>query len=659
MPLDNKKSELNLAPQPASVEGLVKAINTASKQLNLYGLQHPNSHAHIGSVTAAVSCFVQEFENGACIFSPDTVIVNNHCFEASSGSRELYLKLRARAVTSVAFLGSLTDDETTALLTFLETEPTEIRHAGGPCTWMRERGVTRIVFTESTYTTGVTDEDSDPSSQLEAAKGKMDRAVASAVEWLCRVRKSTDTADCPSLDEVLSDPEAAAKLITEAVNMLHAVSLRHGKPCTAEEVISRMQKLLGASDWDAATAQVRSAVVRLPKDMRPEVPGFTTRSDLLENITAEQANKTARLDEVESMVHRFLSAPDVLRDLDALLLEIEPLFGANQAGLMSSWREELKPSSVLQSSALTLHALMGWATTPPEFTRATSALAGLLPRALEVGDVTSAMQIMTALVECIKCGDGPEWRAAGARSALSSIDRAALCRAVRSAVASSRDGYVEAAAVVIDAAPEIGPLIVDLMVAPGAEPLQDPIHRSLTQAGESARDVLVRCLNEGSVAAREAALGVLIDLYGAAVSEEIAQALERADEDFTIRALRLIPRLRIPLVADACNRALSSSSSQVRCAALEALGELGDDVALTRLMRTVERRGLSPDDVVEKIAAVRALGRIGRPEALAFLKQIARRRPLINAARYEPVRAAAAAAAAELDPALKARGKAA
>lgn len=330
--------------------------------------------------------------------------------------------------------------------------------------------------------------------------------------------------------------------------------------------------------------------------------------------------------------------------------EFEQLFGAKANGLLTCWRRELQPTSVILSSGKTLKTLMEWESAATEHGRICQALATLVLRAAEMNDHESAMTFVLSLArESRDTNDSMPWRSTNASAALASLNSKTLTAIIKWALQSGDYKAKEGAAVLVSAMPNFAIELAPLIGTSGAELFNEALRRALMSAGQSAVGVLGGLLCSGTPAARNAALEMLVDIAGNAAVREIAPVLEGADVSFAIQALKVLPRIRVPLVTEICLEALTHSSPEMRCAALNALGELGYPASVPTIVRIATRNSAGGDDAAERIAAIQALARIGDDESHKALRDMANRHPLIGRSRYEVIRLAAERALQQID----------
>lgn len=641
-----------LEKQPRALSNLLSVVNASRRQSSLYGADHPNALRAAAGLSSSIDEFVAESDRTTFVFTRKALIANDRNYASSNDSQELFHRLRARGVMAVTLVGSAGPEQTAAFLGFLNAEPSGIREAGGASAYLRGRMVSRIVVTDAVYVSGSDlpdDSEDDTTSRAEWNSDQMDHAVGAAIEWLSRQEEEGEEAPRLPITDILSRPDKAAKLIREAVTKLHASRREETSGELASEVVHDL-KDMASSDrekWDNSTPQIRKAISKLPKDIRPEISGFTEEDEPGDDLGADASCGAADIGEVEARVaemlgdSRGLGGGERFPTPDAF----GSLFGAKASGLLSSWRRELQPGLVMESSGKTLETLLIWEDMAAEHERLARALAGLIPRAIAMKDVASARMIAACLIGEMRRDDPLNWRASNVRSALAAVDVKTLKALVERAVAASDVSAQDTAAALVELLPDLALEAVDLLGSSVAQVFSESLRRGILARGPAAIGPLARVLRDGVGASRQMALEVLVDMKGAAAIREIAQAITGAEPEFIIRALKLLPAARLPLVTEICTAQLAHSAPEVRCAALAALGELGDVAAAPMIAQVA----LKNDDTAEKLQAISALGKIDCEEARDCLTKLANRRPLLGRSRYESIRAAAERALLEAD----------
>lgn len=627
---------------PALVE-LLKTLDVAGKSLALYGSEHSITLEHLAACTSAVAEFLATSRRATCIFGKDNLIVNENAYLPSEISQDLARKLKARGVMAITFTGTPSDNELLEFISFLNAEPRDIRLEGGPSDYLRRRGVSRIVATEAVYVSDDADEQA-PSPRDPALPTDVDRAIAYAIDWLSK-QESEDEAPRLPIADILSRPDMAAKLIREAVSKLHASRREYTHGELATEVVNDLKDLADSDPetWDNATPQIRKAIAKLPKEMLPAASGFTEDQD--DADAAQRA--TARVAEIEADVAGILAGTVGAGALPAPD-RFDSLFGARADGLLSNWRSELQPDLVIRSSGRTLSTLMTWESNASEYCRIAGALAALIPRAVEMNDIGSALEFAGSLLaECAR-EDRIEWRVSAAGSALQNVDPAAMIALIETAMRIGGRREEDVCAGLVTVVRGLALRLIPMLEKYDGSPFGAALRRGITESRQAALGPLGEMLRTGSPGCRIAALELLADISGAAAASEIATVVRGADEALAVRALGVLPRVRVPAVVDICVGALNHTSAEVRQAAVETLGALEMDEAFENLMRLARRRSIRGGDVPEKLAVVTALERSGRPEAVQCLEAMARHSPLLGRSRYDAVRKSAQRAAAAL-----------
>ncbi len=623
---------VTLDEQSPALKQLLSMINSAGKQISMYGEDHPNSQKAVANLTESLEEFVSCYEHAICVFTYDAAIINQCYYLATRDSRDMCERLRARGVMAIAFTGMPPAEHIHGFLEFLHEEPRRIRLECGPSDYLYKRGITSIVMTESIYSAG------DDLKSLEESHWdgqSEDMIIDAVIDWLTNKDKNADE-QAPKfpITKILSESDSAIKLIRKTLTKLQTSNKDFSEGECINEALNSLKAAFAydKDEWDKAVPQLRIAIAKLPQNMRPSTTGFTVDSN--KQIKAIDLQITATTEEAETLVHDILEdtadiAPPKVFDL---------YFGAKPLGLLSSWTKELQPSSILGSSGKTLEVLMNWETNACEHGRIANALATLLQRAVEIDDFDSALTFTEGLLNVALQDTDIGWQRTNILSALENIDQAALQKMIENFAHSKRRHAEEATSDILKLIPSLALSLTDLLGARGAENVAQALFQAFLSLGKTAQPVISIILREGSHSAKESALQLLVANAQEWAAEEINSAIKNNDIDFTFKALHILPKLKIPLVTQTCLGLLSHNEQNVRCAALKALGEIGDRSALPQIVKIALHSSLLTDHSLEQVVAVEALGRIGSPEAIESLKLIAKCHPLIWRSRFKNVR---------------------
>lgn len=628
-----------------ALRDLLKGIKIAQKMTSLYGSDHPNTVQAIEALTEIITDFVGSFTRPTCVFTNDAVVVNDRYYAATTESRSMYERLRARGTMAITFIGDVSSEQARQFTAFLNTDPSEIRNQGGPSEFLKKHSVTRIVATEAVYTSGETD---SPTDEVQLNQHGLDLAVGAVIDWLIRQDEEDELPRLP-ISQILSDPDMAAKLIREAVTKLHASRRDKKESDLSGEVIDDLKNLTGddPSKWDNSTPQIRKAVSKLPIAMRPK-NGFLPDVDDIETMNHNKT--TVDVSAVETIVSEALqnNAEVGAEGIQPNLKKLVSLLDARASGIPTTWKVELEPTAIIKSASGTYATLMAWEKSATEHGRIAHALAALIPRALEINDIDTALMIAESLIEEIGRKTEDIWQVSNARSALLSIDQQTLKQLVESALQEGSYRAKDLATSIVETLPSLALILADFLGIYKADSFNQTLRHALVDAGQSAVPVLGRILRGRIVESTEAALETLAEIGTTSAVGEIAAAMEQMDLVFTIKALCILPKARIPLTTETCLKALSHASTDIHRAALAALGKLGDENSVKQVIRIATRRGLDPDYVAEKMVAIKTLAQIGGDEAYGCLDSMARHRPFMGKSAYEPIRLAAFHAAEEI-----------
>jgi len=623
--------------QPDALKAFLAAMSAARRQASMYGDDHPNSKAALADVSERIVEFADAYGRATCIFTHDAVIVNQHNYAASRDSVELCERLRARGAMAFTIVGEPSPEHVREFLAYLNMEPREVRQQGGPSQYLRARGVSRIVLTESIYALGEEEDGPKASERSEWEGAGDDVVIAAVIDWLA-IQDADREALPPKLPimRILSDPDSAARLIREAVTKLHASRRDMTEGECVSEAISDLKSVASDNpeEWDKAAPRIRKALGKLPEGMQFSTVGFALKS-------VETDGHDANVELAETLVHEVLEK--IAADQDQSHVPhpqvFERFFGAKAPGLLSIWKCELQPTSVLESTGRTLETLLTWETNACEHGRIASALAALIPRALEIDDTHCVLLFTEWLLDDALRDTQLGWRRTNVRAALESLGEEELTHVVETLVAMNKPRSHEAASWLLDVVPRAALSLIGQWANPVMQVLSPALKKAAIELGSEARPVLSRLLRGGSTTESTAALDILSEAGGTWAAGEIADAMRHGHTDFILAALDVLPRIRVPLVTQTCLGLLGHGEQRIRLAALTALARMKDPTALPDVARIAARHspfGRQATD--EPIAALRTLAAIGGLEAADCLRTIAERHPRLGRSRYEPIR---------------------
>lgn len=635
-------------PQPLALKDLLRSLSAVRRQCSLYGSDHSNTQRMIEDLAKITKTFIECFGPSTLVPTEDAVIVNDHWYQAANTSVDLYQRLRSRGAMAFTLVGEPEAEQLLEFALYLNAEPRDVRQAGGSNAYLRKRGVTKVVATDTVY---VSEDDTMETIEIVNGEPAIDRAVAAVVSWLM---KQDDEDDSPRvhIGEILAKPDAAAKLIREAVTKLHAAGKGRKPSDLASQVMHELKDLASASheEWDNATPQIRKAISKLPSEMRPSLGGFMADVFDIEMDDMSLAPRPADAAEVEEAVNCFLE-DTVVRGSDDLDMDralVEKIFGAVPSGLLSNWKVELQPKSTLQATCRTLAMLLSWETNSAEHGQIAHSLAVLIPRLLGMGESGMAMEAATSLVDEATNATQSPWRGINARSALQTVDPAVMRKLIEHALKSNDSHAHDLACTIVELLPSVALEVVERLECCSGEQFLDSLRAGVAKSGRAAALTLSRMLTHGSPATKWIAIETLSRLDTDWALQEIASGLMNADPVFLARALDVVSGIRSPLIAKLCTDNLAHKSADVRCAALRGLGTSGDESAVPVLLRTATRRAFRKYHVDEQIAAIQALGKLGDYDMIKLLESISVSRSFFWRSKYELVRTAAEKAADEI-----------
>jgi len=630
------------------IDGLLKSLNAARRQASLYGLDHQNTLHIVKELVGPLQEFFSIWGRSTFIFTKCDVIVNDHRF-LSRECADLYLRMRVRGVLAFTFVTPPTEEQLLGFLAFLNEEPLEIRKLGGASGYLVRQGVTKIVTTAAVYTR--TDDEKEVATRVEWDSDNVDSAIAAAIYWLSE-KEDEANEELPRLPiiEILSDPDMAAKLIREAVTKLHAANKNDTDGELASRAFSDLKALAGEPEkWDSALPQIRKAISKLPKELRPAEGLVSSRTRSTRKSDANQPKFIDIVDIETRVSNACMDTPqDTLAGKPFDMEDLRMLFYGEADSLPSSWKAELLPASFIRASGKTFNALMNWERSPSKHSSATLALSTLIPRAVEMGDIELALSLADILAkEATREGD-QAWRTMNARSGLSQVGIDMLRDLVEHALESGSYEAKSTAASLVEVLPELAHSMVSMLGVFRNEAFDESLRRGLIRAGQKTVAGLAQVLDQGSVPAKESAVEVLIAMDTASSIGELGSALRSNDVDISLKILLMLPKAHAPFIVDVCKQALYNRSSAVRCAALTALGELKDPFGLPTLMDIASTSILRGARMAEKMSAIRALGQAGGQDQISFLEKFAAGRSLIFRQRSKDVQLAVQTAISDI-----------
>ena len=645
-PADNQpNAQPEVDPQPLALKDFMRSLSSVRRQSSLYGSDHPSTQQAVDEFANILKGLLDCFGPSTFVLTEDAVVLNDRWFQASSDSRELFNRLRSRGAMAFSLVGEPSADQLVEFLGYLSAEPRDIRNQGGSNTYLRKHGVTCIVATDALFASA--QDDGPVAARSPGDEPTMNRAVAAFITWLARQDEEEESPRL-CISGIFADPDAAAKLIRDAITKLHS-SHRQKKPSElAADMVNDLKDLAAGDkvEWDKAVPQVRKAMSKLPPEMRPTLGQFGSRDQDVEM----GATATATVAEVEAAVNKFLITGPLSGDMDMeySLPEMEKLFGAHCSGLLSYWKNELLLKNTIRSSAGTLSMLMSLETNSSVHEQIARSLAALITRALESDEPHLAMESASSLASEARLRDQPHWKSMNAKSAMQTVDMSTLRGMVESALQTGSQEDQDAAAGLVETVPSLALSVAESLGANWSGHFVESLRAGLAQTGQTAGPVLGRLLADGEDAARWAALAMLADLRTDWSLLEIEKALIGADEAFLVTALDLLGKVRSPVVSRMCADQLRHKCADVRRTAIRVLGDVGDESDAVNLIKFVSMRAIRQNQRDEQLQTVRVLGKIGGEDMIGCLESAAARRPLFWRSRYEPVREAAGRAVNEI-----------
>lgn len=633
-----RKTEL-----PTELQDIIKSFNVTRSQCSLYGPNHPSTKEMAQNVANALTDFLDSFGPATLVFSRDAVLLNDRYSAPTPDSQALFQRLHARAVMAITFTGPPPVGQLIDFLSFLNTDPSEIREHAGPSAYLREMGVTKIAATQAEYASNNENDSHHGDGEIPAASS-LDRAVAGAINWLSRHDDDVGLPRVP-ISEILADPEMAARLIREAVSKLHASGRTEPSAELATKVIREMRDMSAddPSGWDNAAPRIRKAILKLPKHLRPGIAGFESDS---EAKPPDPARLTVDSAEFDAKLSRLLPDLELTGDAQGLptIENLDGLFNARCKGLLPNWQVELQPDRLAQASGRSFLMLMAWEGNAAEHSRIAHRLAGLVRVEMEMGSLDTAVGLAEGLAEEASRADALPGRCTNAVNALESLGLPILKAILEHAVLSNDRRFHRTAGQMVECVPELAVNAIEMLGCSTSVQFMDSLKIGVCKADKSAAPSLRRLIESKSPMAKEFALDVLIDACGDWASRELEEGLGHAPPELIIAALAKLRSHMSTSAVRLCVRQLRHRCCEVRCSALAALRNAGDEEAFPHVVACALRPGFLGRRERDQIAAIRALGAFDLPEAVIVLKNLAARRSLLFPSRTRRIREAALAA---------------
>ena len=634
--------------QPAELNGFLKSIARARRHVSLYGKEHPNCQEALAELKVSVDELLGEQSQVTCVFMPMGVILNDRFYAPSQDSKDVFDRLRHRGVMAVTFIKGSSQEEIDEFLEFLNVDPRAVMAGECASAYLRLRGVTSIVVTETIYSVQDGNEGDGaqlaPAGEIVTDEMTVPTRLSALIEWLIN---QDDDNELPkiSVEEILSHPELSAKLITEAVTKLHASRRQLASGEVANEVIAGLKHLADdqTAKWDENTSQVKKAIARLPEEMRPALGGLNTHQINTRDSSGTAKQQTIDLSDIECLANRALAKGASESDRESIIgsLDVDRLFDAKVEGMLSAWQEELQANSYIRCSGRTFATLMAWESGSAEHARISGALAGLIPRALEIGDIDAACGFAELLCGEILSDNATSWRSTNVNAALQDLENGTLKSLIESALSTNGDRLLATASHFVEVIPSLALEFASVLNEPGMPVFRESLHRGLVGSGRAAIPILGGILREGSPVGNEAALRCLAEIGDTPALNEIIESLDIDNVPLVIEALDVIPSMKCHGRAEGCISFALSHSADIRRAVLVALSRIGGRDALAHLRKVAVRGGAGKTRRDEQITAIEALGDIGEPDFVGDLERLSRMRLLFGRRSFEPVREAA------------------
>jgi hypothetical protein len=317
--------------------------------------------------------------------------------------------------------------------------------------------------------------------------------------------------------------------------------------------------------------------------------------------------------------------------------ELDPLFKMTTKGLLSSWKTELEPSSILSACGSTYESLLAWSDSHEEHMRIAGALSTMVVRAVESDDISAAVFLVEILIKESRQEHIESWRNVDTREVLMSTELSILKQLAESALTNSDYHHKNISAMLVEIVPNLALSMIHLIGKYRSEPFDQSLRNGIKLAGDKSLVHLTSLLRDGTFAAKESALDVLFDIGSVLAMGEIASIIEGSDIDLACRALNKVNNKYTSRIEKACQSAMTSKQPDLQLAAIDAARRMNDKSTIPYLEYIAIHGSLKPDLISVRIEAIKTLGEIGESAQVATLEKIVRNQPLIGRKQYKAV----------------------
>lgn len=637
--MDKTPIRNTLPEMPKDASNLLRSINRALLSAGLYDKGHPNA---LGCLQNLVDIVTQQFEQSPKItymFTKEAIFVNDVPYTNSTDSIHLFHKLRMRGVLSITFNLPITCEQVDGFIAFLLEEPQDIRENGGPEKYLQDHGVTSVTLTEAIYVLEEGDNElSDINPDANSESSDLEN-VDTAVKWLTSRRKSADAPDV-SLIDLLANTQSASVLIIQAVERLCQEAFPCSESQITSEIIDDFRELANGDreKWDNATPQIRKSISKLPLHLRPVISGFASVSS-----ADMEGYDVVDVGQMESRISQIFIKPDgdLRPEQDLNESDLDPLFKMKTRGLLSSWEAELEPSSILSACGSTYESLLTWSSSREEHMRIAGAISTMVVRAMESGDVNTAVFLIEILIKETRQEHADAWRNVNARDVLINTDFSTLKKLAESALRNLNYHHKEISAMLVEIIPNLALSMISMLGTYRSEPFDNSLRNGVKIAGDRSLMLLTGLLKNGSISAKESALDVLVDIGSMLALGELASIIEGPDIDLACRALSKIGDKYNSRIINACHAAITGKSPDLQRAAIDAVRRMNEKSSIPLLESIAMHGSLKPELIDIRIEAIKVLGEIGEEAQVTTLERVVRNQPLIGRKQYAAVSDAA------------------
>jgi hypothetical protein len=639
----------------AQLEAVIRGIATAGKTLKLYPPTSPIPREAAESAGEALGLYLTDH-------SVLSLAVDREGFRwmgttlgvGVAGAADLADELRDLGVAEIDFVPGATVDELVAFLGIVETDPDEVKAAGGIGTLLASEGIDSIRVTD-VHLTVIEEDILAPDEDIEAFLRQLATDPERLATWLAAASAGDSQAFAEGLGELASvvGAEGMPRLM-ESLSSAFMDQQQDGKDAllglamedgTVQDLTEGMFRHLGSGDIAGSVCDglfgenmlsLSNALTHLPLQERMR----QVYDEVQEMLTSgEHTDKEKHFFE-HMMGIRALTEPESpLVDTDATYSRIASGVHIQEEEL-ARMRGETEDSMAHMGPAAvtTMLALLDQQSDLELYSSSAANLASMVPPLLEQRDVQLADRIVNELATRKEQGN-PTWPEAEER--LEAALQAALSeRSTRALVKAAIDDH------------SLVPTAREMIHTAGNIPMRPLVEEAIAlklDGVQVAEEILgPRIVDELIVMAPTAQwyqLGPLVERLARESDPRslaaVKAALNRADEQSRREATQGVAQAGGPAAAELLTARVNDESVEVAIIAVRAMAKY--NVPGSGRVLVARFGSIDPDDKDFLLGKeiIGALARIDDPLAVAGLKKIAGRKALIKRGHFSDIQALA------------------